>query len=46
MVNLKNPNQLMKNSILPPSLQDSSQCVDKSPDLSNLLSKAISRAGK
>ena len=46
MVNLKNPNKLIKSPILPPGIQDSSQCVGKSPDSLNLLSRTSSRAGK
>jgi len=46
MVNLKNPSKLIKNPTLPPSIQDSSQCVGESPDSLNLLSRASSRAGK
>ena len=46
MVNLKNPNKLIKNPTLPSGIQDSSQCVDESPDSLNLLSRTSSRAGK
>jgi len=46
MVNLKNPNKLLKNLVHSSGLQNSSQCVGKSPDLSNLLSRASFRASK
>jgi len=46
MVNLKNPNKSMKNPVLPPGLQDSSQYVGESPDSPNLLFRASSRASK
>ena len=46
MVNLKNPNKSMKNPVLPPGLQDSSQCVGESGDSHNLLFRASSRASK
>ena len=46
MVNSKNPNKLIKSPILPPDIQDSSQCVGESPDSLNLLSRTSSRAGK
>ena len=38
--------QSLKHPVLPPDLQDSSQCVGKSSDLSNLLFRASSRTGK
>ena len=46
MVNSKNANKLIKNSTLPPGLQDSSKGIGESPDSLNLLSRASSRAGK
>jgi len=46
MVNSKNPNKPTKNPVLPPGLQDSSQCVGESGDLPNLLFRASSRANK
>ena len=46
MVNPKIPKNSNKNPTLPPSLQDSSQHVGKSPDSLNLLSRTSSRAGK
>ena len=36
----------MKNTTLPPSLQDSSQCVGESGNSLKLLSRASSRVGK
>ena len=46
MFNLKNPNKSLKNLVYPPSLQNSSQCVGKSLNSSNLLYRASSRARK
>ncbi|KAL9714502.1 hypothetical protein Ac2012v2_002817 [Leucoagaricus gongylophorus] len=44
IVNSKNSNKSTKIPVLSPSLQDSSQCVDESGDLTVLLSRASSRA--
>ena len=46
IVNLINPNKSLKTLILFSSLQDNSQCTGESLDLSNLISRANSRAGK
>jgi len=46
MVNLKNPNKSLKNLVHPPGFQNSSQCVGKSSESSNLLYRASFRASK